>query len=359
MELKRLNLNNKPILEADEKLVDAGQKSSDNNNNNNNQPKFPARKEEESIATSKQINDLLMSVEKINGKLEIGSGAREAINERVTDLSSRIGELNQMVMGREKKLDRYEMEFEKIKDSFHDIKPERIQKKFEEKEKDIAQINLSIEKINVNLQILTKTLKAYQNLMQKIKSFENLFQILQQVDQKLTAIKESKRYIDQKTSKVEVLFTEINKKMHQIGNHDQKIEYLENLVQDLVKSVDKANVKLEHSVTKNDLEKEVNNFNKELSVLTEGMRELKNHSQVNKTKKLQNNNPKENNLFTEKNKKISDLKETKLFADKHDEDSLRLFVKSFLKKGKKDELYQQLLSNGWKKEQVDYILNNQ
>ncbi|MCF7860974.1 hypothetical protein K9M79_01920 [Candidatus Woesearchaeota archaeon] len=331
MELNRMNLGQKQILGVNDKSSEKTEKTTTEDNSS-----------EKSPDVTKQINDLLMGVEKINGKLEIGTGAREAINERITDLSSRIGELNQMVMGREKKLDRNEVEFEKIRDAVHDIKPERIQKKFEEKEKEIAQINLSVEKINVNIQMLTKTLKAYQKLMQKIKSFENIFQLMQDTDHKLTEIKESKRYIDQKASKVEVLFTEINKKVKQIEHHDRKIEYLENLVQDLVKTVDKANVKLEHSVTKNDLEKEVNNMNKELSVLTDGLRELK-HRPAKKVSETSNKEP------------TPDV----LFVDKQDENTLRSFIKAFLdKKGSQKELYKQLLENGWKKEQIDFVLNN-
>lgn len=326
-----MNLGQKQILGVNDKSSEKTEKTTTEDNSS-----------EKSPDVTKQINDLLMGVEKINGKLEIGTGAREAINERITDLSSRIGELNQMVMGREKKLDRNEVEFEKIRDAVHDIKPERIQKKFEEKEKEIAQINLSVEKINVNIQMLTKTLKAYQKLMQKIKSFENIFQLMQDTDHKLTEIKESKRYIDQKASKVEVLFTEINKKVKQIEHHDRKIEYLENLVQDLVKTVDKANVKLEHSVTKNDLEKEVNNMNKELSVLTDGLRELK-HRPAKKVSETSNKEP------------TPDV----LFVDKQDENTLRSFIKAFLdKKGSQKELYKQLLENGWKKEQIDFVLNN-
>ena len=221
------------------------------------------------------INQLSIVVEKLGGKfeleLELEEDSKKDINERISDLAEKIGELRSTVLERERFFDKMEVEFESIRDTVHDIKPERIQKQFEEKEKVMLKNQADIEKAKHLAENLNNEIKEYREIMNKIKSFENLIKTLNEIDEKVKLIEKTKQYTEQMTSKVETLFFELNKKLTLLTTHSDKIAFLEELTNDFVKSMDKNAMKIEKNVTKDELEEKFKKINKDMSILKDLM----------------------------------------------------------------------------------------
>ena len=223
------------------------------------------------------IDKLMLKEEMEEEKIAMEKEKEESLNERISELREKIGELRSTIIDRERFFDKMEIEFDKIKDAIHDIKPERIQKEFEKKEKVIIENQVNLEKIKDLVDNLNNEMKGYRQSMSKIKSFSNLVKTLNEINDKVELIEKTKDYTEQMASKVEILFLELNKRLTALVKHDEHIRFLEELTKDLVKSVDKNTIKIDESVLKEELEKKLSRINKEISILKDNMfkKELK------------------------------------------------------------------------------------
>jgi hypothetical protein len=219
------------------------------------------------------LYDLILRIEKMDGKLDIIDRFRNDMNERVTQLAEEIGELRTMILDRERSFDKISTEFEKIKDNVSDLEPGRIKGEFDKKENKILENKVKIEKIENLIKALGEENKKYRKLMEKIKSFENLMNISYDMDRRISKIEEVKNHADMIASKVENIFSELNEKVSELEGQREKIEKLDELTIEMTKMLDEISVRLSRFMEKKDLnefkkdvEKEVDKLKKSLQV---------------------------------------------------------------------------------------------
>jgi chromosome segregation ATPase len=199
------------------------------------------------------MSDLVLRLEKINGKLEIIDRSRNDVNERMTQFAEEIGELRTMMMERERTFDKVKSQFDSVKESVTDIRPERLTKKFERTEQEILENKAKIETLETLIKTLAEENRRVRRLMEKIKSFENLVDISYEMERKLTRINEIKNYADVVVAKVENIFSELNEKVSQLESQKEKIEKLDELTIEITKMLDEVSIKMTKFVTEKDL----------------------------------------------------------------------------------------------------------
>jgi hypothetical protein len=214
-----------------------------------------------------EITELLIKVEKFEEREEMHKEEISAIKELISGLTERIGELRSSIISKEKDIDKIDVGLQKIEDEIHFIEPGKINKELEKKQQAIDSNSAKLEVIEDKLRLIVSDLKAYQALMRKIKSFDNLFRMLSDLDEKIKTINKDKLFTEKLASKVEMIFTEFNKRLHSIIEMEKKISYTDSLIKDLMKSIDKNSIKLENCLTKDDLTKEINKVNKEINTI--------------------------------------------------------------------------------------------
>ncbi|MCK5283647.1 MAG: hypothetical protein KAK00_09665 [Nanoarchaeota archaeon] len=219
----------------------------------------------------KSIDQLIVTVEKLEGKFELKEDNEKAINERIADINEHVGELRSTIVERERFFDKMEIEFESMKGAVHDIKPEKLEKKFEEKDILIMKNQARIEETNSLLKNLMSELAKYRKMMSRIQSFDNLLKSLKTMDEHIKTMENIKRESQRMTAKMEQMFFEVNQKLSDIGTHDDKISSLEGITNDLVKSFDNAIIKIEDRLTKEESAKTINKLNKEIAVLKDAL----------------------------------------------------------------------------------------
>jgi len=175
------------------------------------------------------------------------------MNERLTHLAEEIGELRTMMMERERTFDKVKSEFEIVKETVTDLRPERLRKTFEKTERDILENKAKIETLQTLLRALAEESKKVRKLMKKIKSFENLVDISYEMERKISRINEVKNYADIVVAKVENIFSELNEKVSQLESQREKIEKLDELTIEITKMLDEVSVKMTKFVTEKDL----------------------------------------------------------------------------------------------------------
>ncbi len=200
-----------------------------------------------------ELPDIILRMEKLDGKIEVMNRFKDEINERITHLAEEIGELRTMIMERDRSFDKVSAEFETVKDSVNDIQPRKLKSYFEKKEKDIVLNKANIEKLENLVKALNEENKQFRNLISKIKSFENLVNISYNIDRKASKIKESKDHVDMAVSKVENIFSEMNDKVSELESQREKVDKMDGLTIEMTKMLDEITIKLNKFVEKKEL----------------------------------------------------------------------------------------------------------
>ncbi|MCK4550846.1 MAG: hypothetical protein KAT91_02745, partial [Candidatus Aenigmarchaeota archaeon] len=217
----------------------------------------PKTKESDVSVLSKRMDDCSFNIDKLNGRLEAETGFREAMNERLTSFAEEIGELRSMILDREKSFNDIQVGFERIDDATRNIQPAKIHAEFEKKEKMIIDNTIKVEKIELFVNSINDEMKKYRMQMNKIKSFDNLLEAIDTIKIQIDQIKDSKNYVDVKTAKVESIFADLNERLKDFNKAQETIAKLDELTQELMKTIDKNEIKIEEAALKEDLNKKV------------------------------------------------------------------------------------------------------
>ena len=217
-----------------------------------------------------KMSDLVLRLEKLAGKIEILDRSRNDMNDRLTHLAEEIGELRTMMMERERTFDKVKSQFELVRETVTDLRPQRLKKTFEKTEIDILENKAKIETLQTLLKALAEESRKVRRLMKKIKSFENLVDVSYEMERKISRINEIKNYADIVVAKVENIFSELNEKVSQLENQRERIEKLDELTIEITKMLDEVSVKMSKFVTEKDLKDFKKSLEEDLAKLPKG-----------------------------------------------------------------------------------------
>jgi DNA repair exonuclease SbcCD ATPase subunit len=218
--------------------------------------------EEEYIETTKKtkelseetdISELLLRLEKIDGKLEIFDNSKNEVSERTTQLAEEIGELRSMIMERERSFTKIESDFETVKETVSGLEPARIKSAFEKRKMEILENKAKTEELEALVRALGEDVKKFRTTLEKIKSFENIADLSFDMDRKVAEVREVKDYADKIAAKVETIFSELNAKVSQLEGQREKVEKLDELSIEVTKMLDEVSVRLTKFVEEKDL----------------------------------------------------------------------------------------------------------
>ena len=217
-----------------------------------------------------KMSDLVLRLEKLAGKMDILDRSRNDMNDRLTHLAEEIGELRTMMMERERTFDKVKSQFELVRETVTDLRPQRLKKTFEKTEIDILENKAKIETLQTLLKALAEESRKVRRLMKKIKSFENLVDVSYEMERKISRINEIKNYADIVVAKVENIFSELNEKVSQLENQRERIEKLDELTIEITKMLDEVSVKMSKFVTEKDLKDFKKSLEEDLAKLPKG-----------------------------------------------------------------------------------------
>ena len=215
----------------------------------------------------KTINDVLMTIEKIDGKLEMFDQFRKSSDARAGDLAERIGELRQMLMDKERDFNEVQSGFEKINVAIGDIKPNEITTKLEKAALELEKRDAKIEKLENQMATLMDEIGEYRKRMARIKDFDNLIDSLNNIKEEVVKIEDSKNYTDRIAAKSEHIFSELNEKVLLFKNQMAKVDKTDAITQELLISTDKISADMEKLASKDDLD----NFKGEMQAMKFGV----------------------------------------------------------------------------------------
>jgi len=223
------------------------------------------------------VEDVLMRVEKIDARIEMFESIRKATDERISALNEEIGELRSAILEKEKRSDEMESRFRKVMDISEEINPEKITKDLEKKDDDIMKMQSKVDNIDMKYEEVRKNLKDMKTITENIKDIKKIFTVSSQLDKKMEEIEEEKKDISRMAGKTETMFTEINDKLRKFEKYREKIEFNEETIYELMKSVDAIEVRLDKFVKTEKLDEmlqTIDELKKESQIKTDDLKDI-------------------------------------------------------------------------------------
>ncbi len=191
------------------------------------------------------VDTLFLKLEKVESKFEVVMDIEKGMNERMSDLSERIGEVRSMILERERTIDEMNSEVAKIKDIVHEIEPKRYISDLERQRRDTLKISAKIEKLDDVVRVTREEIKKSRDKLNKISGLESLSKFYKDIEKKSAEIENRVMKVRQLTSKTESIFAELSEKLAEIDTFKKRVDSLQDLTEDVMKDTDKVMVKLE------------------------------------------------------------------------------------------------------------------
>ncbi|MFH8080891.1 MAG: hypothetical protein QXO84_03370 [Candidatus Aenigmatarchaeota archaeon] len=214
-----------------------------------------------------EINKLNIELEKIKAFLDAQKDLRTATEEKLQRLTESIGELRSMLFQKESEIDKMNVKMQRIEEVFNDIKPEQYTRELQKRDKELANQNLRIEKLEKVSYDMVKDVNEIRNVFREIGSVENLVNVSKRINEKFIKMENMLKDAEKISEKLEKHFVEINRKFEEFEEYKNRQLQMEGLSKDLLKAVDDINVKIgklasEEEVFK--LKEMLNEFTKDL-----------------------------------------------------------------------------------------------
>lgn len=210
---------------------------------------------------SDRLNELMITTEKNDGKWERQNSVNDGMNNTIMLLKEDIGSFRSTILIRERAADKMEKTFERLKDMVDAINPDKLSKRFEKMDTSIETLSAKVEKQDMQVTKTLHDVSDYKEIMSRIKSYENLFNVLNQIKDGINQMQKVKIDADRIASKMEVMFSEVNRKLRVIDSVEQKMSSFESLLKDTLKNVDLFEAKLKDTVKESSLNEFVSDLN--------------------------------------------------------------------------------------------------
>jgi len=196
------------------------------------------------------ISELLMRVDRIDGKLELFKGMLDSFGERLSDMNERLGDTRRMVFDREKWASKLEGDFEKVSNIVKELDPEKIVLKFEKFKTDLDTQDASVSRLDELQKNTGERIKMIEDKLANIKGLENIMKAAEKVDKKIKEIEDTKNYSDKNAAKVEAMFLEINDKVNYLKDNVSKLQKVDSLTDDAMREIESIKFQIDQELVK-------------------------------------------------------------------------------------------------------------
>ncbi|MCX6818700.1 MAG: hypothetical protein NT129_01735, partial [Candidatus Aenigmarchaeota archaeon] len=198
--------------------------------------------------------DVFMELEKLKVMLDTMRETKKATDETLQNIFESIGEIRNMSFQSDASLRETSAKLEKIEDEISDLKPQKITKKFSELDSELEKHQMQLEKFEMKTMDMADNINKALETLRAIGGIENLAKLNSEIQKKMSDINEVYKYIERLSMKTEKTYSEFNKSINDLILYKTKQDNLDDVMKDLLKSVDAISIKFESYATKKDFE---------------------------------------------------------------------------------------------------------
>lgn len=210
------------------------------------------------------LRKIVMSIEKLQTQVEAFKDIREQNEEKIRELTEKMGEIRSMFFQRETLIKETETKVKMLDDVISDINPQKFMKELDKRKEEILESQSKIEKLELIGKDASNNLNALKQTMQNIKSVENLETLLNEIKDNVSKIRQIKDDVERAAGKSERFYFEMENRIKEFIDLKDRTNKIDDLTKEVAKSVDSINIRLASFITKSDLEdfkKSVNSIN--------------------------------------------------------------------------------------------------
>lgn len=216
----------------------------------------PKKEKEEKIKFEEEIDlrKIVMSIEKLQTEIDTFKDMREQNDERIRELSEKMGEIRSLFFQRETLIKETETKVKMLEDTVSDINPQKYMKELEKRKEEILESQARIEKLEMIEKDLINNINVLKQTMQNIKSVENLEKLLNEIRDNVSKSRELKADIERMAGKSERFYFEMENRIKEFIDLKERADKLDSFTKELERSIDGINIRLTDFISKADIE---------------------------------------------------------------------------------------------------------
>ncbi len=196
---------------------------------------------------------LMMNIEKLNAKVEALREVKFQSDERLKELAESVGELRSMSFQRENAITEIQAKLGTTEELVNSIKPETVMKKLEERDRQLEDFSLKIEKLETLNKDIVVQMRDVQKVVSTLRSISEIMNTSKDLTMKVKTLDDLKGSTERFATKAEKIFYEMDKRLTDFTLFKAKVNQMEELTRELLKAVDQNKIRLDAVPTKDDL----------------------------------------------------------------------------------------------------------
>lgn len=198
---------------------------------------------------------------KVHGQLEGLNEARKASGDRFSRVSEQIGELRGMIVDTNKMMSKVEVSSTKAIDLVESVHPEKLMIEVRRQDGKIEALRASIESNEAIMKDLMLEIKKMRDKMGVFKGIEQVIALNEEVKQELATIKRVEGNIGLHADRVEMIFTEVQKKFAEFDRFNETVNDLDKMFKKMQSDFERIRVRVEMKLERKDFLDLLDKFN--------------------------------------------------------------------------------------------------
>jgi len=201
-----------------------------------------------------KLEKLSIETEKIKAFVDAIKDEKNTVNESLSRINEVLGELRSTIHSNEARLSEIEMKVKDMDSLLSVFKPERYSRGIQKIEKALSMHEARLDKLDDLTSVIMKRISDIKGVLQQFGSMEQIARMNNEISKKLISIDDREKRIRRISDKLDGMFAEISKRLDEFIFYKAKQENIEELVNELLRSVDEMNNKLANFADKTDLD---------------------------------------------------------------------------------------------------------
>ncbi len=206
------------------------------------------------IEVAPRVDKIEVQLEKVRAYLDSMKDERSTGREGMQRLTEEVGEIRSNVSGLDRRLSESEIRVTGVDESLGDMRPQRFLKAMREEDASIKVHGARIDKLDEMTSLMLKRLGQIENVLKRLGSLEKIVNFSKEAAKRLLEIENREKRISRIADKIDGIFMELNKRLDEFVLYKAKQDTLDELSQEMMKSLDDINIKMQKYAEKSDLE---------------------------------------------------------------------------------------------------------
>jgi chromosome segregation ATPase len=206
------------------------------------------------IEVTPRVDKLEVQLEKIRAYLDSMKDERSTGKEGMQRLTEEVGEIRSNLANLDSRISESEIKVTGVDEALGDMRPQRFIKAMREEDASIKMHEARLDKLDDMTSLMLKKLVQIEEVLKRLGSLEKIVNFSKEAAKRLLEIENREKRISRIADKVDGIFMELNKRLDEFVLYKAKQDTLDELSQEMMKSLDDMNTKMQKYAEKADLD---------------------------------------------------------------------------------------------------------